>query len=171
MKKSLFFYLFAVLCTMSLFTSCSDDDDTPAVSIADTVVGDYDGTLDVLLVVGGVSGGTNEPVSQTQVVSVDKAGDSTVDLRITGFKFEEYNIGNIELEGCQLVEAGNGEYKFTAVSEKDLGVLSATINADGTFSDGKLNLSLDIEDILLAGGIPVPFTVDVKYEGTKVAGN
>lgn len=81
------------------------------------------------------------------------------------------NIGNIELEGCQLVEAGNGEYKFTAVSEKDLGVLSATINADGTFSDGKLNLSLDIEDILLAGGIPVPFTVDVKYEGTKVAGN
>ena len=27
MKKSLFFYLFAVLCTMSLFTSCSDDDD------------------------------------------------------------------------------------------------------------------------------------------------
>ena len=91
------------------------------------VAGDYDGTLDVLLVVGGVSGGTDEPVSQTQVVSVDKAGDSTVDLRITGFKFEEYNIGNIELEGCQLVEAGNGEYKFTAVSEKDLGVLSATI--------------------------------------------
>lgn len=74
---------------MSLFTSCSDDDDTPAVSIADTVAGDYDGTLDVLLVVGGVSGGTDEPVSQTQVVSVDKAGDSTVDLRITGFKFEE----------------------------------------------------------------------------------
>ena len=27
MKKKLFYYLFAVLCTVALFTSCSDDDD------------------------------------------------------------------------------------------------------------------------------------------------
>lgn len=27
MKKKLFYYLFAVLCTATLFTSCSDDDD------------------------------------------------------------------------------------------------------------------------------------------------
>ena len=26
MKKKLFYYLFAVLCTATLFTSCSDDD-------------------------------------------------------------------------------------------------------------------------------------------------
>ena len=27
MKKNLFYYLFAVICSVSLFTSCSDDDD------------------------------------------------------------------------------------------------------------------------------------------------
>lgn len=27
MNKRLFYYLFAVLCTVTLFTSCSDDDD------------------------------------------------------------------------------------------------------------------------------------------------
>ena len=33
MNKRLFYYLFAVLCTVTLFTSCSDDDgdDTPTV--------------------------------------------------------------------------------------------------------------------------------------------
>ena len=27
MKKNLFYYLFAVICSVTLFTSCSDDDD------------------------------------------------------------------------------------------------------------------------------------------------
>lgn len=27
MKKSVFYYLFAVICTVCLFTACSDDDD------------------------------------------------------------------------------------------------------------------------------------------------
>lgn len=27
MKKNLFYYLFAVICSVALFTSCSDDDD------------------------------------------------------------------------------------------------------------------------------------------------
>lgn len=50
MKKNLFFYLFAVLCTVSLFTSCSDDDE-PTVTVPGNVdvAGDYTGTLDVNL--------------------------------------------------------------------------------------------------------------------------
>lgn len=31
MKKNLFYYLFAVICSVSLFTSCSDDDDEKVV--------------------------------------------------------------------------------------------------------------------------------------------
>ena len=31
MKKNLFYYLFAVICSVSLFTSCSDDDDEPKI--------------------------------------------------------------------------------------------------------------------------------------------
>ena len=55
MKKNLFFYLFAVLCTVSLFTSCSDDDE-PTVTVPGNVdvAGDYTGTLDVKLVSAGI---------------------------------------------------------------------------------------------------------------------
>ena len=54
MKKNLFFYVFAVLCTMPFFTSCSDDDDpVETVSAADSVIGDYQGNLSIALVTDG----------------------------------------------------------------------------------------------------------------------
>ena len=33
MKKNLFYYLFAVICSVTLFTSCSDDDDEDRKSV------------------------------------------------------------------------------------------------------------------------------------------
>lgn len=50
MKKNLF-YLFALICSMSLFTACSDDDDAPDYSkaIESEIAGDYKGTLDIKL--------------------------------------------------------------------------------------------------------------------------
>ena len=42
MKKNLF-YLFALICSMSLFTACSDDDDAPDYSkvIESEIAGNY----------------------------------------------------------------------------------------------------------------------------------
>ena len=42
MKKNLF-YLFALICSMSLFTACSDDDD-PVYPIEEELAGTYKGT-------------------------------------------------------------------------------------------------------------------------------
>lgn len=169
MKKSLFFYLFAVLCTMSLFTSCSDDDDTPAVSIADTVAGDYDGTLDIAMDMGGMSVSVGKDIEET--VEVTKVTDAAVDLRIQGFSIIGMDLGNIELKNCQLTEVRDGVYDFTASSNLNVvGMLSATVNGTGEFSGNTLTLNLDITDIALDGN-DVSYTVDVKYEGTKVAGN
>ena len=55
MKKKLFFYVFAVLCSVSIFTACSDDEETPVVpgqttTISDQFVGKYKGVLDVKMV-------------------------------------------------------------------------------------------------------------------------
>ena len=47
MKKNLF-YLFALICSVSLFTSCSDDDD-PVYPIEEELAGTYKGTLDIEL--------------------------------------------------------------------------------------------------------------------------
>ena len=88
MKKNLFFYVFAVLCTMPFFTSCSDDDDpVETVSAADSVIGDYQGNLSIALVTDGGSVPTGDAISQT--ISVAKAGDNAVDLQITDFTFME----------------------------------------------------------------------------------
>ena len=167
MKKSLFFYLFAVLCTMSLFTSCSDDDD--AVSLAEIVAGDYDGTLDIAMDMGGMSVSVGKDIEET--VEVTKVTDAAVDLRIQGFSIIGMDLGNIELENCQLTEVRDGVYDFTASSNLNVvGMLSATVNGTGEFSGNTLTLNLDITDIALDGN-DVTYTVDVKYEGTKVAGN
>lgn len=77
MKKNLFFYLFAVLCTVSLFTSCSDDDE-PTVTVPGNVdvAGDYKGTLNV-----SVDEAVLDPV-ENQIVSVTKTGEASVDPQI-----------------------------------------------------------------------------------------
>lgn len=47
MKKKLFYYLFTVLCTATLFTSCSDDDDEVKYPIDTDLAGGYVGNLSV----------------------------------------------------------------------------------------------------------------------------
>ena len=52
MKKNLFYYLFVVLCTATLFTSCSDDDDNGKNGddqVTD-ISGKYKGSLEVQLI-------------------------------------------------------------------------------------------------------------------------
>ena len=169
MKKNLFFYLFAVLCTVSLFTSCSDNDE-PAVTVpvSANVAGNYKGALNVTLKMetGDVPAG-NVPA---QLVSVTNAGENTVDLKISNFSFSGMSLGDIELNGCQLADAGNGKYTFTATSSMDVtGLLSAGIKANGVFEDKTLTLDLDIDDVKLMGS-PVPYTVKVAYSGTKLSG-
>ena len=51
MKKKLFYYLFAVLCTATLFTSCSDDDDNGKNGDDQTEVTDISGNYKGNLVV------------------------------------------------------------------------------------------------------------------------
>ena len=49
MKKNLFYYLFAVICSVTLFASCSDDDDDDVKGLTiDNVVGTFTGDLKVL---------------------------------------------------------------------------------------------------------------------------
>lgn len=52
MKKNLFYYLFAVLCTVTLVTSCSDDDgpsDGGTSALVGEIAGTYEGQLDVVM--------------------------------------------------------------------------------------------------------------------------
>ena len=88
MKKNLFFYVFAVLCTMPFFTSCSDDDeDTPVViPVSEEIAGNYKGTLDVT-----VDG--QKLASVAQRISVAESGDNAINLSIADFSFLGIEVG------------------------------------------------------------------------------
>ena len=43
MKKNLFYYLFAVICSVTLFASCSDDDDKVVSPVGETTFTDANG--------------------------------------------------------------------------------------------------------------------------------
>ena len=81
MRKNLFVYLFGVLCSLALFTACSDDDGNKGnggsedgggqpVSLQETVVGTYDGDLTVEM--NGVSL-TPTPLAQRIFMKADAA--------------------------------------------------------------------------------------------------
>ena len=160
MKKSLFFYLFAVLCTMSLFTSCSDDDD---VIMSQEVSGTYEGTLDI-------SGGILITVpSIDETVTVTIATDNTVDVRLGGFPLNipvlgEIEVASILLDECPLTNEGDGRYSFPANATVSVaGFEAGTVSGTGIFQNGSLTLNLDAE----IEGIDL----DVNFSGTKIAVN
>ena len=160
MKKNLFFYLFAVLCTMPFFTSCSDDDeDAPVVvPVEEEIAGNYKGTLNVTV------DAINMP-SVTQRVSVTEAGENAINLSISNFSFSGIQIGDIDLVNCTLTENA-GRYEFAGTTSVNTSILTASVEATGYFSNGSLHLDLDIDATL--GGMQQ--AVKVTYDGTRLKG-
>ena len=160
MKKNLFFYLFAVLCTMPLFTSCSDDDEDAqvVVPVEEEIAGNYKGTLNVTV------DAINMP-SVIQRVSVTEAGENSINLSITNFSFSGIQIGDIDLVNCALTENA-GRYEFAGTTSVNASILTASVEATGYFSNGSLHLDLDIDATL--GGMQQ--AVKVTYDGTRLKG-
>lgn len=168
MKKKLFYYLFAVLCTVALFTSCSDDDDNgkngdDQIEVAD-ISGNYKGTLVV-----SINGSGADPVSQ--VISIIKSGDQTsqVVLSLKNFSFANNLVGDIEVP-CTVEEkdgvqsfSGQKDLKFTTEFGQMLGTLPTSIS--GTVKDGKISMKIGVTVAALDQ------TVDVAFEGDKMSGN
>lgn len=165
MKKNLFLCLFAALCTMGTFTACSSDDESGVITpAAADVTGNYKGNLDVKITQGEmeIPGGKVE----NQLVSVTKAGESTVSLSISDFSFMGIQIGDINLNDCQLSGSGD-KYTFTGTTKVNAVILTADVEAEGTFEGDKLTINMDI-DASVAGQKQ---TVKVVYTGTKLTGS
>ena len=159
MKKSLFF-LFALICSMSLFTACSDDDD-PDYSkvIEEEIAGDYKGTLTVTVE------GTTMP-SEPQKIKIEKASPSAINLSLANFSFMGIAIGDVELKNCVLSQNGN-TYTFSGTQDLKVETLSCIINAKGTASNGAVKVDMDIDATV--GSLEQK--VKVVYEGTRLTGS
>ena len=145
MKRNLFFYVFAVLCTMPFFTSCSDDEENAPVVIPidEEIAGNYGGTLEIQLSGVVISGD-----GIVQNINVTKAGDNAISLSIVDFSFVGVQVGDINLENCPLVSTGENSYSFTAdpfdlASEDGTMTCTVTLNT-GTIVNETLILDLSI---------------------------
>lgn len=168
MKKNLFYYLFVVLCTATLFTSCSDDDDNGKNGDDQTEVTDISGNYKGNLVVS-IDGSAADPVSQ--VISIAKSGEQTsqVILSLKKFSFAGQLVGDIEVpctveekDGVQFF-SGQKDLKFTTEFGQLLGTLPTSVS--GTVKDGKVSMKIGVT--VAAFGQ----TVDVAFEGDKMTGN
>ncbi|WP_294604956.1 PCMD domain-containing protein [uncultured Bacteroides sp.] len=156
MKKNLF-YLFALICSMSLFTACSDDDD-PVYPIEEELAGTYKGTLDIEL------DGTSVANGMPKNITIAKAGNNIISLELKDFSFMEMNLGTIKLEKCVLKQNGTS-YTFTGSQELNLsGIGKCNVDVVGTINNGKAEANLNI-DVLQLGQ-----KVKVVYKGTKLTG-
>lgn len=160
MKKNLF-YLFALICSMSLFTACSDDDEAPDYSkvIESEMAGNYKGTLTVTVE------GTTMP-SEPQKIKIEKAGPSAINLSLANFSFMGITIDDVELKNCVLSQNGN-VYTFTGTQDLKVDALSCTINAKGTIANSAVKVDMDIDATV--GGLKQ--SVKVVYEGTRLTGS
>lgn len=162
MKKRLF-YLFALICSMSLFVACSDDDSTPAdysQVIQAEIAGGYKGELKVNVM------GQDMP-SAYQKIMVEKASTTAINLFITDFAFMGIPVGDVELLNCELTPNGNA-YTFTGTTTVKVEVagLDADVEAQGSVANGTLSLNLNIKAMLGS----MEQDVKVTFAGTKLTG-
>ena len=166
MKKNLFYCLFAVLCTVTLFTSCKDDDDKGDGDIKNVLmqnaVGTYSGELNVSL-----EGVPFDPI--TQKIFVEQEAADKVKLSLRNFSItigsEPFAVGDIEIGGIVLEGDANNvvmQETSTTMQHKDLGQLDITLSS-GKVVNGKATLKIDVVQVALK------LNILVNFEGDRIS--
>lgn len=158
MKKNLFYYLFAVICSVTLFASCSDDDD-PSYPIDEEIAGTYKGTLDITL--SGLVVGKDLPKN----ITISKASNSSINLELKDFDFQGANLGTILISNCALSQNGT-TYSFTGSQTLNLtGIGECDVTVEpSTIINGEAIVNLKIFAKQLGDN------VTVVYKGSRLKG-
>ncbi len=161
MKKRLL-YLFMLISSVSLFMSCSDDDDVK-YPVDSELAGAYKGTMDVYYV------GVSTPIASDMVqkVYISKASDTAVKLELRNFTITvagaELLIGDIIADNCAFDKSGDA-YKFSGNQTLSLVVGSCNTSVSGTVGKNAVDMVIDVD---VEGGMKVK----VNYKGTKLSGS
>lgn len=165
MKKKMF-CLFALLCSMSLFTACSDDDDAVDYSkvIEEEIAGNYKGLMDVFY---------EEPENviaedMQQKITIKKSSATSIGLELKDFSITVAGtvipIGDLAIDNCPLTVEGD-KYSFTGNADLDLIVGKCAVSVEGAINGE------DIELIIKVNVADTPMKVRVEYKGHKMTGN
>ncbi|MDD3040383.1 calycin-like domain-containing protein [Bacteroides sp.] len=170
MKKNLL-YLLMLVCSVSLFTSCGDDDDDKV-----NVAGTYAGNLAV-----AINGGS--PISSSQNIELTSPAEGKINFILKNFILQSdatggegtLPVGNIKITDIDLVGNG-GNFTFMKKVEKlkieagdqagiewvgpGLSDAGIPVTLSGTITGNNIKLDIDI-----------PFTeflkIAVQFSGTK----
>lgn len=154
MKKNLL-YLFVLICSVSLFTSCGDDDDTEYIQTE--LDGVYKGALDVKVTSLNIDA-KNIP----QKVYITKTGENLIKLELKQFAFQGIAIGDIVVENILVVKKGDN-CTFTGNADVTLVVGQCAVSVKGTIEGGHIAI-----DIMVNVASP-SMKVEVTFAGEKLA--
>lgn len=158
MKKNLF-YLFALICSMSLFTACSSDDDDNKSAIEQVIdeqlVGTYTGSLNVSM--GGQTIGSQN--NQNIYLSKSSSADDALKLELKNFSILDLVL-NIAVEPCT-VSGADGNYAFTGSQDVTVEGMdgSYSVSVTGSISGKNINIAIEVT----AGNLKVNAT----FTGSK----
>lgn len=136
MKKSIFYYLFAVVCTVCLFTACSDDDDDKVTPTIDNIIGTYNGDIDVKLA------GTEIVSNKSAAITVTKASESQVTVALNGFTIPGILEEAINISASCAVTPDGDDLKLTGSTTASILGMDLQVTITGE-ADGR-ELDLDI---------------------------
>lgn len=152
MKKRLF-YLFALICAVSLFTACSDDDDNggnndnnATEALLNKVNTTYEGTtLDLDYSGSSMTGKSVTFLSKNGQTATITLSGAAVALTRENSGFNLKNPGVIPGETSTVLnvtlESANEGFTFKGTETKE----NFTINYDGSVKEGKMDIDLDVE--------------------------
>lgn len=121
MKKNLFYYLFAVICSVTLFASCSDDDDKIVCPIDGTVFTDQSG---LQLTYSGT------PMFG-KVVQFEPQGDKAV-LTLSGVTLNNEDLQRADMPIPAIATAGVVPGEQTTILNVDLVIEGDNVSFEGT---------------------------------------
>ena len=158
MKRNLF-YLLMLVCSMSVFTACGDDDDVK-FPIDEEIAGTYKGTLDVELdgetLLDGIANN----------ISITNAGDNKINMGLKDFSLLGMNL-NIDIQNCEVKESGDG-YTFTGSQtlslQAPIGDCPTVVNGVVSGQNITINLDITVRE-------PLNQKVKVIYKGTRLTGS
>lgn len=165
MKRNLF-YLLMMVCSLSIFVSCKDDDDEYFITDTD-VNGVYLGSLDVDAPYEGAQFGA---VGIKQKIYITKTGQNLVTLQLKNFVFNNIPIGDIEIKNISVSKVDDnfkldGSGKLTLIVGGCEATISGTVSANG-----KCNIVIGVEVTSAGQGINfIGLNVTVDFTGSRLA--
>lgn len=152
MKKSIFYYLFAVVCTVCLFTACSDDDDddNKKALTVDNIIGTYPGKMDIKLA------GAQLFDDMETSITVGKVSDSKVKISLSNFTIPNVLPVPVNIEAECDVTPSTDELRLNGITTIDLSALGLG-NLDVTVAGDANGNELELDITVTKMGVVVEF--------------